>query len=100
MRLQSNECLPPLLNEKIIDTFQHIGPQTLSFDHQRFELIRNNCKYYSCSRPGSFLHNNGNENLILHINARSILTNEKFEEFQTFLYMTGKHWSMICVSET
>ena len=36
----------------------------------------------------------------MHINVRSILTNEKFDDFQTFIYSTGKHWSVICLTET
>ena len=37
---------------------------------------------------------------ILHVNARSIFSNEKFDQFQTFLYRGGHRWAIIFVCET
>ena len=37
---------------------------------------------------------------ILHVNARSILSDQKFEEFQLFINCSNDHWQIICLSES
>ena len=97
MQTLSHDDLPPLLNAKVLDPFQNIGLSSLSLAHEQFEHLKHNCKYVVPTAPGTFSDVYSDDHLILHINNRSILTNDKFEEFQTFLYSTDrKHWSVIC----
>lgn len=101
MQSVSYDNIPPLFNDNILDPFQNIGPADLSLQHHKFEHLKNGCSYFTLpSGVGSYSHRDNSEHLMLHVNVRSILTNDKFEEFQTFLHSTDKHWSIICVSET
>ena len=89
---------PPALDQNIFNPFPNAGPAQ-PLEYQKFEEIRTNCKYFSPTNVHEF--GKIDQNLsILHVNARSLLSDTKFEEFKTMLFRTGKIWDMICVSET
>ena len=83
--------------------FHSLGPSEVGDTYHSFDNIRSNCKYYCSS-----VHNRSVESAvsisdsfsIIHVNARSILSDDKFDEFSVFLYKTQCNWSIICVSET
>ena len=89
--------LPDQLNKKI-NPFEHVTTSDLELTHEKYELIRENCNYYSNANLSSALdrkHIN-----ILHTNVRSILSDSKFEEFQHFVKSTAINWHVVCVSES
>ena len=85
-------------------TFHPYSEVESNFDpdvHKEFEKLRTECKYYTLSNSDTDTHILCNNSLsILHINARSILTSEKFESFIAFLHFTGIFWDIVCISET
>ena len=88
------------LDKKIFDPFSKLGPNhfDVSQSHQKFEEIRTNCRYYSLPcNDETFCDQNFK---IIHINTRSLLSDEKFEEFKTMLHRSCCKWDVICVSET
>ena len=89
----------PNLDEKIFNPFANLDQGNLSYTHQKFEEVRTNCKYYTISCLTDNFSSN-NDLKILHINARSLLSDEKFDEFKVMLYRSGVAWDIICVSET
>lgn len=89
---------PPILDQKVFNPFPDVDPY-LNLGSQKFEELRTNCKYFSIVNTPDV--NVSDENLsILHINARSLFSDEKFDEFKSMIYRTGKTWDIICVSET
>ena len=89
---------PPTLDQYIFNPFPNIGP-VQPLEHQKFEGIRTNCKYFSTANVHEIKKIDQNFS-ILHVNARSLLSDTKFEEFKIMLFRTGKIWDIICVSET
>ena len=92
---------PPLFDQHILRPFPSIGPADINQTHHAFENIRTNCKYHSVPAPGGCpTSSNSGLLTIIHLNARSILSDEKFSDFEVFLFRTKCKWSIICVSET
>ena len=84
---------------KTFKPFVHVASDDVEFVHEKSEKVWTNCQYYyshlnvtqgSCSK-----HLN-----VLHMNARSILSDAKFEEFQLFVKGSILQWQVICVSES
>ena len=89
------------LYQKTINPFHGIGSNFDPETQRKFENITTECKYYTISVNGSEFDNVFSNKLsIIHLNVRSILNNEKFESFQTFLHSAGINWDIVCVSET
>ena len=91
------------LYDKIFDPFCDVEGNFDPVVHQKFEDIRSDCKYYTFvdTKDTTCNIDMNAENLsILHLNVRSILNNEKFDAFKTFLHLTGIHWDVVCVSES
>ena len=99
MNLVESNDHPPVLDQKILDPFASIGHPTLDCLHQDYDEIKGKCKYYTLP-PTPELSSMPSTLEIVHVNARSILSDDKFEQFQTFLHRAGHRWSVICVSET
>ena len=98
------ECtdVPEQLN-KTFNPFLNIASHLSSLVCDKFELIRTSCKHYSfpsASQNPISLNKENTKLNILHINARSIRSNERFEEFQQLITCSGCIWQVICVSET
>lgn len=85
-------------------TFHPYSGVESNFDpdvHQKFEKLRTECKYYTLTSSDADTHIPYSNRLsILHLNARSILTSERFESLVAFLHLTGIRWDIVCVSET
>ena len=97
-RVANNEL--PFLYEKLFHPFHKANTDHDMAVNHDFEYIRTHCKYYkytinkpSCSQDSEKL-------FVLHLNIRSLLSTEKYEALNTFLYMTGIQWDVICISET
>ena len=93
------------LYDTSFDPFCDLEVNLESTVHQPFEKLRTQCKlpnrYYSLTASGtSSSTQKQNKLLVLHINARSILNNQRFEAFNAFLYFTDTQWDIICISET
>ena len=82
---------PNILDIKIMKPFPKIGPADLALRHSKYEEIRTQCKYYSCIRTNVPELNEPHLSL-LHVNYRSILSDEKFEDFQLFIHKTQSSW--------
>ena len=98
-----SECvdIPEHLNDKTFDPFLNIASVSLVLD--KFEMLRSSCKYYSIPLVNSTPHLVNSQEVklnILHVNTRSIRSNECFDEFQSFLLSSNCIWQVICVSET
>ena len=99
MNLIESTDYPPILNQITFDPFSFLGPSHLSFTHDKFEYLRSNCKYFSV--PQTHIGNYEGKDLnILHINSRSLFSEEKFEEFKVMLFRLKHKWDIICISET
>lgn len=99
MELDECDSIPTELANKIFNPFLQEETIGLSLTHDNFEAIRSDCRFYSCpsiSKPGK----NENNLNILHVNARSILSDIKFDEFQALISTSKSHWHIICVSES
>ena len=107
MNLIDSSAHPPTLDQHLFEPFTTIGPADISQTHNSFENLRTNCKYFclpdqasvGIQEPLNVNHPNVDVSII-HVNARSILSDDKFSEFQVFLHLTKNRWSLICVSET
>ena len=97
MNLKASTKHPALLDTKFINPFIDIEISDLPISCRQFEEIKNSCTYYETVSHPTVNHDNGK---ILHINIRSILSDKKFEELETFLILSKVEWSVICVSET
>ena len=95
---------PISLDQHILSPFPSVGPADINHTHDSFESIRTNCKYHCIPTPGNTPEipttSNSRKLTIIHVNARSLLSDEKFAEFEVFLFRTKCKWSIICVSET
>ena len=104
MSLCESTAHPEILDQCLFSPFDSIGPADVSVSENLFEHLRINCKYYTLACQSPSTHNHGqdssNQYSIIHINARSLLSDDKFSEFQVFLHLTKCKWSIICVSET
>jgi len=101
MNLNESSAHPQSLDQKLFSPFTDIGPAGLSQTHYSYENIRTGCKYYSMpTQSVNFDQLKPDNFTIIHVNARSILSDDKFSEFQVFLHLTKCKWSLICVSET
>ena len=103
MNLNASIDHPQSLDQQILLPFKNVGPSEMHNIHPAFENIRNNCKYY-CIPPTDLASNLSNQTpkclSMIHVNARSLLSNDKFAEFELFLEQTKCNWEIICVSET
>lgn len=94
----------PFLDQHIFCPFPDIGPADGNHTFHSFENIRTNCTYYCLPDPGVVPESSAasyhNKFSIIHINARSLLSDDKFAEFEVLLCRTKCRWSIICVSET
>ena len=88
------------LYDKTFDPYQSTHLDKSSELYQKYEQLRNDCKYYKISDTGTDSFEPDSSVNILHMNARSLINNDKFEAIQTFLYQTGINWDFICISET
>ena len=106
MDLTVNTSHPTVLDTNVIDPFINTDISELPIPCQKFEEIRTNCKYHDVT-----VQPQGNQNMvnnmpyhdnvtILHMNSRSILSDRKFEEMETFVYNSDVAWSIICICET
>lgn len=98
MTLTESKDHPFVFEQNVFDPFPNVGP-FLSLEYQRFEEIRTNCKYYSSDNINE-IKDTDQDLSIIHINARSLLSDSKFEDLKTMLFRTGKNWDIICISET
>ena len=100
------ECTnyPLSFDQHILSPFVNIGSLNCNLMYHSFENIRTNCKFYDIpassgvsSLPPSLCPDKLS---IIHVNARSLLSDDKFSEFQLFIFRTRCRWSIICISET
>ena len=98
MPLTESTDHPLALEQNVFNPFPNVGP-FLSLEYQRFDDLRTNCKYFSSDNINEIKDTNQDLSII-HINARSLLSDAKFEDFKTMLFKTGKDWDIICISET
>ena len=94
------ECFDCHLDTKIFNSFQNIALSDLHLTQAKYEVLRSSCGYFSLPSDENKEMKMPIQLSILHINARSIYSNEKFDEFQLFLERTQCTWQIICVSET
>ena len=79
------------------DIENNLEPET----QRKIQSLTNECKYYSLDTSSNGINMSYSDKLsIIHLNTRSILNNEKFEAFTTFLHLTEIQWDIICISET
>ena len=105
MLLAESKHHPPFLDQNMLNPFPTIGQDpSANHIHHTFEDIRANCKYYDMPTADDIAVDPQNvpcKNFtIIHVNARSLLSDEKFAEFELFLIRTKCKWSVICVSES
>ena len=99
MNLEKNTNLPDNILEKTINPFSKIASSDAALVHEKFETLRLNCEYYTS--PLACGSGNTSSNLnILHLNARSILSDTKFEDFHLFINCSKVKWHLICISES
>ena len=101
MQLDTCADVPERIASNIFNPFVTIATPELSVVHENFESLRSSCSYYSVHHAS---HIDGEitsyKMNILHINARSIGSDDSFEEFELFIHRTKCMWHIICVSET
>ena len=92
--------VPELLKNEKFCPFNNIASPELQLSHERFDILQSSCGYFSF--PVSIQRNKSSQHEfnIIHINAISICSNEKFEELQLFLYRSQCAWHAICITET
>ena len=100
MNLVKCDDVPEQISSKTFDPFINIAQPNHSFVHEKFEDLRSNCSYYSTSHGAIPFDPVPHQLNILHLNARSICSNERFDDFQLFLEKSGCVWQIICISET
>ena len=92
------------LDQYVLNPFPIVGPSDINNTNHSYENIRTTCKYYNvpahCGIGMSSDSLYAGKFTIIHVNARSILSEDKFSEFEVFLCQTKCKWSIICVSET
>lgn len=89
------------LYAEIFNPFCDVETNFDPYTHQKFEKLRNECNYYTLNTSeASHSKPDKGKLSILHLNIRSILNNEKFEAFKTFLHLSGEQWDIILISET
>ena len=84
MSLKELRNFQPDLESKTFNPFIQIGDSGAAIVNEQFETIRTNFRYYQSPVVCKVEHVPNCLN-ILHINARSILSDLKFEEFQLFI---------------
>ena len=96
------ECsdIPEPLNSQQFNPFANITSPELQVDDNSFKTLQSSCGYFSL--PSMFDTNKSSHYFlnIIHINARSICSNDKFEELQLFLTRSHCVWHIICITET
>ena len=106
MNLNVNTSHPIVFDTNIINPFIDIDTSELPISCQQFEDIRNNCTYHDVTlqpqRNTSMQNKSPSQDRvnILHMNSRSILSDRKFEELETFVHNSNVAWSVICICET
>ena len=93
--------LPDGLSCKVFNPLLNKASPDLHIVQEKFELLRTSCDYFSLPTEINNIEKQSQSLFnILHVNARSICSNEKFEEFQHFIFRSNCVWQAICVSET
>ena len=98
MTIEKSNEYPTSFDNKVFNPFPNLG-HLVELNHPKFEEIRTNCKYFSCVVGPDPIESSQSFS-ILHLNARSLLSDEKFDEFKLMLFRMGKKWDIICISET
>lgn len=90
---------PNYLDVKTFQPTVSIGP---NFDliNDKYQNITDNCNYRVPQEGCLLVNENDSTFNIIHLNCRSINSDEKFDEFLLFLERTKVDWSVICLSET
>ena len=98
------ECndIPERISTETFSPFTNVASPELSLVHEKFEDLKSTCKYFSIPYTNSTSSHNlvSNQLNILHVNARSIQSNDRFDELQVFLHRSRCVWHIICISET
>ena len=99
MNLEELRNVPTELESKSFNPFVQIGSIDTPIVNEQFESVRTNCRYYKSPSvcKTDYVTNYLN---ILHVNARSILSDLKFEEFQLFINSSSENWQILCVCES
>ena len=93
--------VPESLNSKVFNPFTNVASPDLQFVQEHFESLKTNCNYFSLPSANNNSPNPHSCKLnILHVNARSICSNDRFEEFLLFISRSACTWQAICVSES
>ena len=99
MSLKEIKCISNVLESKTFNRFIQVGTTDSSIINEHFEEIRSGCRYFYSPVVCKPQYTNNNLK-ILHVNARSLLSDLKFEEFQLFVNCSKDLWHVICVSES
>ena len=87
------------LDSKVFHPVINMGVNMDQVDNH-YNKIVNNCSYTSIvDKTIPTIESNAKLN-ILHVNCRSIYSDEKFDDFLLFLQRTDLNWSVICLSES
>ena len=100
MNLVKCDDIPEQIKSKTFDPFIDVAKPHHSFVHEKFEALRSTCNYYSAPHGALPLEPVPHQLNILHVNTRSICSNDRFDDFQLFLEKSGCMWQVICISET
>lgn len=101
----SDETLQYLYDKKF-NPFCDIGNNLCHADANEYEILCTECKYYTLSTNSTSMNphishdSHTNKLFVIHLNVRSILSDEKFEALTTFLHLTGIQWDIVNISET
>ena len=96
------ECsdIPDLLNSQQFSPFANVAPPELQLENSKFKTLQSSCGYFSLPSMQDTKKSSHHGLNIIHINARSICSNDKFEELQLFLTRSQCVWHIICITET
>ena len=101
MNLSKCSDLPEHLHSKTFNPFSNVASTDLHLIQENFENLKSSCSYFSLPSALSKPQGSSHYQLsILHVNARSLCSDEKFDAFQLFLHKSQCTWQVICVSET
>ena len=88
MPLEESKAYPPTFDLNVFNPFLNVGTFQ-SLEHQNYEELRTNCKYFSLV-DGTDPVNTAQNFSVLHVNTRSLRSDEKFDEFKLMLFRTAK----------
>ena len=87
------------LNSKIFYPVANMGVD-MEHEDSNYNSMLNNCSYTSIVNQTTLKAESNTKLNILHVNCRSIYSDDKFDDFLLFLQRTDANWSIICISET